>query len=151
RLIITCRNLCICFQSGDCPEVISVTSTPPQDCIVDEQIIQINPALLTSTASSASRLPAMKETLRKIQSAMTNSGRLPSRRPVGEVGFLESDYFTDEIKAVLPPAVLGLQLDSIQDLPRAVVDAFGAQATVAETLEPDLASFAARTGLNMGE
>ena len=151
RLIITCRNLCVCFQSGDCPEVISVTSTSPQDCIVDEQAIQINPALLTLTASSTSRLPAMKETLRKVQSAMTNSGRLPSRRPPGEVGFLESDYFTTRVKSVLPSAVLGLQLGAVLNLPQSVVDAFGAQSTVAAALEPDLISFAARTGLSIGD
>jgi hypothetical protein len=151
RLLITCRGLCVCYQSGDCPQVISVTSTSPQQCVVDEQTIQLNPDLLTLTASRASRLPAMKETLRKVQSAMINSGRLPSRRPPGEVGFLESDLFTDQVKAALPSAVLDLQLGAVADLPPSVVDAFGGQATVASALEPDLTSFAARTGLSLVE
>jgi hypothetical protein len=91
----------------------------------------------------------MKELVRKIQSAMTNSGRLRTRLPAGEIGFLDTDYFKDRIKQVLPPEVLAIRLANVPNLPAAVVSAFGEQATVAEALVPDLASFARKTGLSV--
>jgi hypothetical protein len=148
RLVITGRQLCVCFQSGDCPQVTEVTSTSPEQCIIDEQIIQLNPDVLTLTATTTSRQPAMKELQRGIQIAMASSGRLPSRRPLGEVGFLESDFFVDSIKPQLPSEVLRLTLGNVRDLPEALVRGFGPQATVADALQPDLTEFAARTGLS---
>lgn len=152
RFLTVHRALCASFRSGDCPTVVDVPVAPPplpQGSVVDEPIIALNPALLTLTASSASRLPAMKELLGKIQSAMTNSGRLPTRRRPGEVGFLESDYFVEQMTAVLPPAVLGLQIQTVRDLPEAVVNTLGARATIADALQLDLTNFAARTGLTI--
>jgi hypothetical protein len=151
RLVIAGRRLCVCFQSGDCPKVTDVTSESPEQLIIDEQTIQLNPDLLTLTATTTSRQPAMKELQRGIQVAMAGSGRLPSRRPLGEVGFLESDFFTESIKTKLPSDVLQLELGRVRDLPDVVVRTFGAPATVADALRPDLAEFVARTGLSFKE
>jgi hypothetical protein len=152
RLVITHRDLCVCYRSGDCPAVVEPpVTTPAPGSVVDERTIELNPALLTLTASQASRQPAMKELMQKIQSAMTTSGRLPSRRPVGAVGFLETDFFTDRVKPLLPPAALAMPLGTVAGLPPAVVRAFGSHATVADALAPDLAGFAARTGLDVAD
>jgi hypothetical protein len=115
------------------------------------QTTEISPTLLAPALPTRFRSPALKELLRKIQSAMTTSGRLRTRLPVGEAGFLDSDYFKDRIKQVLPPAVLGIRLANVPNLPVAVVNAFGGQTTVADALAPDLASFARRTGLSIRE
>jgi hypothetical protein len=153
-LVITGRRLCVSFQSGDCPKVTEVVSESPEQLIIDEQMLQLNPDLLTLTATTASRLPAMKDLQRAVQVAMASSARLPSRRPLGAVGFLESDFFTDSVKDKLPPEVTQLSLANVRDLPQAVVQAFprkgeGPFPTVADALKeaPDLAAFAARTGL----
>ena len=189
RLLIANRCLCVCFKSGKCPEVVATPPCPPPPppvgpspsaFIVDERIIEIDPAVLTRQETAPTRLnslkitekdgaqtteisptllapalptgsglPAMKELLRKIQSAMTNSGRLRTRLPVGEVGFLDTDYFKDRIKQVLPTTVLEIRLSNVPNLPAAVVSAFGRPATVADALVPDLASFARKTGLSV--
>lgn len=161
RLVITGRRLCVSFQSGDCPKVTEpVISESPEQLIIDEQMLQLNPDLLTLTATTTSRQPAMKELQRAIQVAMTSSARLPSRRAFGDkVGFLESDFFTDSIKDKLPPEVTQLTLANVQDLRARVVEAFGDRTpdgrvpTVADALKeaPDLAAFAARTGLTFKE
>ncbi len=49
-LLITNRSLCVCFKSGDCPEVLPQPDPPIIDnVVVDEPVIRINPALLTRT------------------------------------------------------------------------------------------------------
>jgi hypothetical protein len=153
KLLITSRGLAVCFRSGEaCLEVVPIVEAhDPQviykESIVDERPIRLNPALLTRE----SRLPAMKELLRKVQSAMTTSWRLPSRYPAGEVGFLESDYFKDRIKQALPKNQLDRPLSNITGLPEEVVKAFSDKMTVAQALEMDLSSFASKTGLSIAE
>lgn len=152
RLLITSRGLCVCFRSGECPEVLPPPEPPIiERSIVDEPIIKMNPALLTREVSSQTRLPAMKELLRKIQVAMTTSWRRPRRYPLGEVGFLESEYFKGRINKVLPNEHLETRLTQVSGLPEAVVKSLGEACTVAEALDMDLTSFAKETGLSMEE
>jgi hypothetical protein len=122
-----------------------------KESIVDERSIKINSVVLTNETSRDSRLPAMKELLRQIQSAMTTSWRLPSRYPAGQIGFLESDYFKNRIKAALPKERLDMPLGQISGLPEQVVKSLGEKSTVGEALEMDLPGFARKTGLSIEE
>ncbi len=152
RLLITSRGLCACFKSGeDCPEVVPPPLPPPPyvESIVDEPLIKINSALLTRAASSRTRLPAIKEFLRKIHTAMTTSWRVPRRHAFGKVGFLESDYFKDRIKELFPKDRLEMHLTQVRGLPKAIVKSLGEDCTIAEALELDLASFAKKMGLSV--
>ena len=154
KLLITNRGLCACFKSEkDCPEVVTppVPRPPYVESIVDEPIIRVNPALLTRKAVGETRLPAVKELLAKIQAAMSTSWRVPRRRAFGEVGFLESDYFKDRIKNLVPDARLQAPLTRVRGLPEAVVRSLGEESTVAEALDLDLASFASKTDLSIAE
>lgn len=115
-----------------------------------EQLVEVSPTLLTTEPSRLTRLPAMKELLRKIQFAITRTGSSPSSVPIGAVGFLESDYFKDQMKPVLLPVVLNLPVASVANLPTEVVNAFSGK-TVADALVPNLASFARMTGLDVAD
>ena len=93
----------------------------------------------------------MKELLAKIQAAMSTSWRVPRRRAFGEVGFLESDYFKDRIKNLVPDDHLHTPLTRVRGLPEAVVRSLGEECTVAEALALDLATFARKTDLSIEE
>jgi hypothetical protein len=157
KLLITSRGLCVCFRSGEICPVIDPPRFPfpgevRPDVVVDEKVIAISPALLTRDATRETRVPAMKELLTKIQNAMTTSGRLPQRRAFEEApGFLESDYFKDQIKKVLSGDHLERTLSNVSDLPREVLDSLGEKCTVAEALDLDLARFTQLTGLNVAD
>ncbi len=159
KLLITSRGLCVCFFSTEnCPQLDPrPIFIPPGDneiaaSIVNEREITLNPALLTRSAIKESRSPAIKELLAKIQNAMLTSGRLPQRRAFDKgVGFLDSDYFKDQIKKALPRDQLNNTLAKVSDLPKEVLDSLGETCTVAEALELDLAQFAQRTGLSVAD
>lgn len=158
KLLITSRGLCVCFISGEkCPKIDPTPIFPGLDgvvaaSIVDEPEITISPALLTRSVTSETRVPAIKELLTKIENAMTKSGRLPQRRAFEEApGFIDSDYFKDQIKRVFPRDQLDSTLANVSDLPGAVLESLGETCTVAEALELDLARFAQRTGLDIAD
>jgi hypothetical protein len=164
-LIITSRGLCACIRSGElCPEVVRLRSFPGRDLpdisevgpavmlkesIVDERPVKINPALLGKKVTSESRLPTIKELLRKIHNTMATSWRLPSRYPYGEVGFLESDHFKNQILKVMPQEQLEAHITRVAGLSDVVVKTLGETCTVAEALEESLSSFARKTGLTI--
>ena len=159
-LLITNRGLCVCFKSDEgCLKIVPlpeeeppiILSNPPGNVIVDEPIIKINPALLTREASAQTRMPAMKAFLKQVEHSMTNSWRFPRRYPVGQVGFLESEYFKNRIKDDLPQEYLKTPLAQVSDLSQAVVDALGERTTIAEALELNLASLAKKKGLTIEE
>jgi plastocyanin len=123
-----------------------------------EQVIETSPTLLTSEPSRRTRLPAQKELLRKIQSALTSTGSSLSSVPIGSVGFLESEYFKDQIKPYLPRTVLEMELASVPNLPLEMVQVFppstmigGPKTTIGDVLELNLATFARRTGLSVAD
>lgn len=154
RLLITNRGLCACFKSGECLEIVSPPISPEKpprqiESIVDEPVLKMNKALLTRDASSHTRLPAQKEFLQKIQTALTTSFRSPKRHAFGEVGFLESDYFKDQIKHLLPERHLKSPIGQVKGLPDEVVKALGDDLTIEKALSIDLARFARRTGLSI--
>jgi hypothetical protein len=104
--IITSRGLDASFKSGDeHPGVVPVLNplrnalTDNNNSIVDEHKIEIDPKLLIGEVNdSYSRLPAIKQTMRKVQNIMNSSWRLRSRSQFGqEKGFLESSYFKDHL------------------------------------------------------
>ena len=166
QMLITQRGLEVCFKSGDgCPQVITdqrpdqtggiadgETNAPIarfQESIVDERNISMNPNLFTAQATSETRLPATKELLRKIQNAMTTSGRLPSRYPAGAVGFLESNYFKNQIKKILPREKMRTPVGKVKGIPSEVIKRLGEKYTIAEALDLDLTAFAKKTGLDI--
>ncbi len=156
RVLITNRELCVCFKSGECLEVIPppvLPEAPPRqiESIVDEPMLRIHKSLLTRDASSQTRLPAMKEFLQKIQTALTTSFRSPKRYEFGDVGFLESDYFQDQIKPLLPERYLKTPLGQVKGLPDKIVKTLGSDLTIEQALSLDLVGFGRRTGLSIAE
>ena len=66
----------------------------------------MNKALLSRDAPAAgsraaARGPAMKAFLKQVEQAMTNSWRLPGRYPLGQVGFLDSEFFKERIQPLV--------------------------------------------------
>jgi hypothetical protein len=152
QLLITSRGLCVCFKSGECPEVVPLPEKDPIDHIVDEPIIRTNKALMTKNASQQNRMPLAKEFLSKVQTALTNSHRSTNRYALDDyVGFLESDYFKDQIKNLLPEEYLKRPLGKVKELPTEVIKALGKDFTIDQALEIPLARFARRTGLSIKE
>jgi len=160
-LFITSRKLCTCFKSGKCIEIIPPPRTPPPEreedpdiieFIVDEPKIRINKALMTKSAIRQNRAPLAKEFLSKVQSALTRSHNSISRHSSDDkVGFLESDYFKNQIKDILPKEYLETPISKIKGLPERVIKTLGASLTVEQALFIDLARFCRKTGLGVEE
>ncbi|WP_440454051.1 hypothetical protein [Psychrobacter sp. ASPA161_9] len=160
-LFITSRKLCTCFKSGKCIEIIPPPLTPPPEreedpdiieFIVDEPKIRINKALMTKSAIRQNRAPLAKEFLSKVQSALTRSHNSISRHSSDDkVGFLESDYFKNQIKDILPKEYLETPISKIKGLPERVIKTLGASLTVDQALSIDLARFSRKTGLGVEE
>ena len=68
-----------------------------------EPVNRINRALIDARTRGGARAPAMKASVRQVEHAMANSWRLPGRYPMGEVGFLDSDFFKDRVAKVRRP------------------------------------------------
>jgi hypothetical protein len=152
RLLITARELCVGFRSkGNGPEVVlrPARRIPRADrAIVDEPFIRMNKALLSRDAPAAARGPAMKAFLKQVEQAMANSWRLPTRYPLGQVGFLDSEFFKERIQPLVPPELLQRTVASVPDLPK-LVRAFGERATVADILDLDLTQLARKAGITV--
>ena len=157
KLLITGRGLCISFLSTDnCPKVEPdrVLSFPDNDVstMLYERKISVNPALLTHSAVRETRLPAVKELLHKIQNALATSWRLPRRRAFEEApGFLDSDYFKDQIKNLLSDNQLRQPVSKIKDIPTKVHESLGKEFTCSEALDLTLDEFVIKTGLKISE
>jgi hypothetical protein len=153
-MLITSRSLTTSLKSGEkCVERVpfsQVSMGLHEESIVDERTIEIDSTLVTQDTADHTRLPAMKEMLRQIQFAMTSSWGARTRRPFGETGFLESDYFKNRIKEYLSTEVLETPLGSVAELPEAVVERVGAERTVGEALDMDLPQFANETRTRQG-
>ncbi len=154
KLLITSRQLCTCFKSGETCPVVDHPGivAPPSDGIITEASLAISRRLLTPSAIDDTRMPAINELLSQIRIALSTSWRLPQRHSLEEpIGFLESDYFKNRIKKVLPREHLETSLVNVRGLPPAVVDSLGGTRTIAEALELDLARFSERTGLSLAD
>jgi hypothetical protein len=111
-VLITARGLTTSLTSGvRCIERSSDQNAPsPQalaedqlrESIVDELAVKVDSAALSTDGSSEAQESEIKEALKQVQFAMSSSGRLRRRRPYGAVGFLESNYFKDQIRPHLP-------------------------------------------------
>jgi hypothetical protein len=150
--LITGRGLCLRYRStDDCPEVLPLQEGPgdilPGDWVIDEGSVQV--ANLTSRNAPGQRLPAVKETLRQIQFAMARSARMPSRRPFGQVSFLESNYFARKIADHIAPEVAQKPLARVG--PQGDESAQGNVLTVHDVLTNDLMTLQRRTGLAVDE
>ncbi len=152
RLIISARELCVAFRSkGESYELLPrpARRIPRADrAIVDEPFIRMNTALLSGEARAGTREPAMKAFLRQVERAMSNSWRLPTRYPLGQVGFLDSEFFKERFQTLVPPEILQRPIASVPDLPK-LIRAFGERATVAEVLDMDLVQLARRAGVTV--
>jgi hypothetical protein len=144
--LITSRQLCVCYRSTDgCPEVVGPKDgggpNPMQVSIVDEPPI-------TTVHPGSSAVAA--DTLRQVRTAMLTSWRMPSRRPPGTVGFLESNYFTRQIAPHLPEHQRRQPLSHLREaagLPAPLAEA----TTVEDLLSGDLGSLSKRSGVDVGE
>ncbi|MBK7236295.1 MAG: hypothetical protein IPI02_11950 [Sterolibacteriaceae bacterium] len=116
--------------------------------IVDERAIEIDRTLLSYERSHPTRLPLLKEVLRKVHIALSTSQRLSTRRPVSRYSFLESDYFRDRLRRVLPAESLSRPVARVPNVPARVAAALGEDTTVGQALALNLAQLAKQTGLS---
>lgn len=154
RLLITSRNLRVCFLSGaggKCPVVDPVFIPPDENSpLIAEVPISIPGRALP--VGGASPMPAAKALLAQVGNAMSTSWRLPQRRPADEApGFLESDYFKDQIRKYLPRDQLGRKAADAAGLGTSEASGLSESATVEDMLELDLTQFADRMGLSLAE
>jgi hypothetical protein len=150
--LITSRSLCAAFRSEDqCVEPLSIEEEPAAFpvSIVDEPTLSLSADYLASAKLAITRQPAIKQLMRRLQSAMSNSYRSRTRRPVGETGFLESDYFKNQITKRLPDSLLNTHIGSMAGLSASAVEGLGGSTTLNQALQLDLSSFARRTGLSL--
>ena len=156
KLLITSRGLYVCIRSGEeCPEVIDFAmpcdSVVVAESIVDERQVKISRSVLTRQAIRETRTPAIKDTLRQIQKAMTGGWRLPTRYPAGVIKFIDSDYFAKLIGEVLPDRPRKRSLNEVKELPADVMKSLSKRFTVDEVLAMSLSVFALKTGLSIEE
>ena len=108
--------------------------------------IQTDARLATGT-----RLPAVKELLRKVQSAITNSRRSGADVRASGVSCLETDYFRDRLMQL--PGYGSRPVDATRRSGRSaqgVLRVFG-DATLADALKGKVTTFAKKTGLSVEE
>ncbi len=150
--LITGRSLCTAFLSGpQCVQFapVVVVADPYPVSILDEPSISLSSDYLTAEKLAVTRQPVIKQLMRKLQSAMSTSYRSLTRRPFGQTGFLDSDYFKTQIAAVMPKTVLEGRIGAVTGLQPGVVQGLGANTTVGEALKLDLATFARKAGLSL--
>jgi hypothetical protein len=153
--LITSRGLCAAYRSDErCLVTLSVP-TPrgvvESAQIVDEQNIELDPAVIALAESNQTRTPVLKDLLRQIHFALASSAGRPTRRPFGESSFLETDYFKDQIRRLLPAERLETPLSRVADLPRPLVRRLGGRRTLAEVLDLDLPDFSKAAGVDLEE
>ncbi len=151
--LITSRSLCVCLGYVDLKLKESVSKSLG-DSIVDVQKIIVPMGLLSSSTSSIESpqpIPNFEELLKEIQVAMTNSWRLPTRQVFGEVNFLDSDYFKDRIREVLPERELHIPISKLGVISEKVVNLLGEKCTIGDVLAMDIDAFAERTKLDVSE
>ncbi|MCP4263261.1 MAG: hypothetical protein GY774_37995 [Planctomycetes bacterium] len=155
--LITSRGLCCCIGIRDgCVEYVprrpDIEMAPqPGDWIVDERLIALPRALVDPVSRGDTRMPATKEILKQIQFALSSSWRRRTRRPFGEVSFIDSNYFEKQVTRFLQQSELKKSLNEFDDIPRGVVDALGETFSVGEAVDMDLSSFAAATNLSFSD
>jgi hypothetical protein len=140
---ITSRDLCVCYRAvGRCPEVVAGRPDRAQTgtWIVEEPDVVLQPSLAPESVAS--------EAMQKVQRALSNSWRMPTRRPPGMVGFLESDYFTGRIGPYIPPDIRDRSIAEFAGDDE--VAAAVREVTVEQLMSEDLAGLSASTGVDVG-
>ena len=82
---------------------------------------------------------------------MSTSWRLPSREAFGELSFLDSDYFKDRIRKLLPDSDLDTPVADLGVLPAEVAKSLGEHFTLGSVLSMSLTEFAEKTNLERTE
>jgi len=121
------------------------------ESIVEEAPVLVKASLLTRNAQKFSRVPAMKDFLRQVQTTLTSSARSRRRRPYGSAGFLDSDYVMKRILHLIPREDRGRRLVEVEGIPQELIDGLGAETTLDEAAAASLEVFARRTGLTLSE
>jgi hypothetical protein len=175
--LITSRGLATCFESsntagpepprprprrpgdpGRRPEPLSIRSISQpaggnlvpiksENFVIDEQDIEIDTNLVEN---GQDRLPAIKEILRKIQSAMTSNRNVPSHKAGGYASFVNTHYFKERLKRSLPPDALTMTM-SKTGLSDDIIKSIGKNVTIGEVLDMDIVSFATTAKLDPEE
>lgn len=118
--------------------------------IVDERTVVIDPGSLSLNGDGVSKSVMVKEALRQIQLVLTTGSKQREYRD-GEIGFLETDHFRNQIKQYLPSTNLQCAVVDVPELPTPVVERLGHERTVGDVLDVNLTNLARSTGLSMGE
>lgn len=95
------------------------------------------------------RASAVKDLLRRIESAMAKSPQSISRRPAGVVvAFTDTNYFMNKMAKSLAEPISKTKVSQLTELPRKVREQY-APKTIGELLKTDLSLFAKTAGINI--
>ncbi|MFE9690624.1 hypothetical protein [Micromonospora sp. NPDC005806] len=154
KFLITSRSLSTCLRTGSrCLEPLPLPQdrlVARTDSVVDEQTLPVAPVLLEEQPDPISGGSATKDLLRQIHQALARSWRMPSRRPPGVTGLLETDHVKERIARLLPEDRLRARLADTS-VPESVREGLGANTPVTDALALPLPDFARRTGLPVDE
>jgi len=160
KLIITNRSLCVCFNSNDnnnnCFKIIptiQVTLVPyyPPISIVAETPISVNGNIIMATGEKMSFYPVIKEGLKKIGNALMTSWRHPMRHQEGEIDFIDTDYFKEKIKSILPKDHINKKITDIKNVSDSIVSSLGKDLTIGQALKLDLSTLVRKTKISKKE
>lgn len=151
-VLITSRQLCTSLTSTQdgglqCPSEVVHPPIMWQGgdlSIVDERKISIP----TVHPLGPPWLTTLRQMSQRIRSIMVTSWRMPSRRPLGTVGFLDSDYFKEQVMRILPSDRIDKPIAQIPGLHAQIVQSFEPHATAGAVLGLDLATLVKKTGLS---
>lgn len=155
KLLITARSLAVCLKTrGGCVTTLALPDDRAQsigESVVDEQTLAVEDVLLDAEPDPVKSAGATKALLRQLHHALSRSWRMPSRRPPGTSGFLETDHFKDQVAELLPDERLAATLAEAADVPPEVREGLGADTAVGDALALPLPDFARRTGLPLDD
>ena len=150
-LIVTSRSLCACFKSGlKCPELPPGKEDPHPHGITYEQMISIPRSATAKSATYDNYLPTNRELLNQIKNTLTTNWRMPKRHSFKSASnLLDTDYFKDKIKELLPKDYLRRTLAEVKNINEKILDRFGKELTVGEVLNMDKFQFSKKLGMDM--
>ena len=147
--LITSRSLCVCL--GQRNVRMKPLDKAINESIVDVREIHVPMKMLKPDTTSWIPVPDFEQLLTEIKFAMNTSWRLPTRQAYGEVGFLDSDYFKNQILKLLPENDLKTPVAELGIFSSEVTELLGQRCTLGDALAMDLSTFAKKTKLKIPE
>ena len=161
HLIIAQRRLGACFTTDDHGCIVVRSSAEidlddyfddvadhgmiDENVVVDEQDFPWDDLLPDGKGFDGKRF------YKRLQSKMTGSWRLPSRRAPGTFSLIDTDYFKDRFTVALPPSRLQQTVVQVEGVPRQVAEKLDRNMKVGDLLKLSLPNLARKTQLSLIE